>query len=413
MQAKIGMAKALASRLAIGLAALTLASAQTMLTDPKKIADAQELFKTLEDSQSGCQVALVKPHFMFSLRLQAGYIIQPAPADSPAKWIVLTKITPQNKGGKATYLAEVMSLTAGDGVPPIEGSFWLGKGRYTVDFLMFDAFGDVCRRQWQIDGRLNFPATNFKPTLAPGAVADNFPEIKLPGTARRIGRLTILLHAASLLQNQTTLLERDRALLLDATAALMQETAARSVRIVAFNLEQQKELFRNENFTFAALPDLARSLGAVQPVTVDYSSLQNHANTADFMQTLVLRELEASAPADAVVFLGPRSIYRDKPRVTWEPPHQLRTRFFYLLLDRLRYSNGISVGNLQMPPFRGAPVMQDLAPIPWRENVGPNNGPDSIQYAVSKLGGITLTVDSVASFAEAAAKVAHVSSVKR
>jgi hypothetical protein len=411
------MTKGLASRFAMGLAAVTLVSAQTVLTDPKKIADAQALFDTLQDSQSGCQVSQVKPHFIFSLRMQAGYLGQPGPSRSQAKWIVLTKITPEGKNPSPEYLADVVtSQPAGDHAAPIEGSYWLGRSRYSVDFLMFDGAGEVCRRQWQIDARLNSPVASFKLIVAPGAVADNFSDIRIPAGSKRIGRLSILLHAASLLQNQTSLLNMDRALLLDATAALIQEAAPRSVRIVAFNLEQQKELFRNENFTAAALADVARALSAVQPVTVDYRSLQNHASTSDFIQGLITRELQASESPDAVVFLGPRSIYKDKPASAWELPHGLKTRFFYLLWERPPFGSGAFLRNAQgeiVPTYSGGPPMAiDVDSYP-SSNYGPNSGPDSIQYAVDRLRGMTLKVDSASSFAYAAAKVVHLSGASR
>jgi hypothetical protein len=57
------------------------------------------------------------------------------------------------------------------------------------------------------------------------------------------------------------------------------------------------------------------------------------------------------------------------------------------------------------PPYPGGnPVQPNFPPGHW-SNYGPNHGPNSIEYAVDKLRGKTLTVDSVESFANAVAEI--------
>ena len=104
--------------------------------------------------------------------------------------------------------------------------------------------------------------------------------------------------------------------------------------MIVFNLEQQKELLREEDFTLAALPMVARALDAVQPATVDYRTLQNPSRAGDFVQDLVKRELQASKPSDAVVSLGPRSIDKSKPSPALVLPPGAKQRFFYLLWEQ-------------------------------------------------------------------------------
>ena len=131
------------------------------------------------------------------------------------------------------YLSDVVKSRPAGGGPrtAVEGEYWLGRGRYTANFVMFDGAGDVCRKEWQIDARLNFGGSKFGPILPPRTVADGFSTALIPASgAKRIRRLTILLHAASLLQNQTSLLDLDRAMLLDSIVALMEEARAQSVQ---------------------------------------------------------------------------------------------------------------------------------------------------------------------------------------
>jgi len=108
---------------------------------------------TLGGDQPGCEVLPLRPHFIFSLRLQAGYVVRLPLAqsqDEGQKWIVLTRITPQEgNNNNPVYLSDVVQFPNG-GVSGqesiVEGSYWLGEGRYAVKFLMFDSRGDVCRK---------------------------------------------------------------------------------------------------------------------------------------------------------------------------------------------------------------------------------------------------------------------------
>lgn len=56
------------------------------------------------------------------------------------------------------YLSDVVRL------PPVpktklmatsSGSYWLGEGRYTVKWLLFDNGGRVCRKEWQVEAQLS------------------------------------------------------------------------------------------------------------------------------------------------------------------------------------------------------------------------------------------------------------------
>jgi len=380
--------------LAMAVLAAAALHAQTVLEDPKKIADARKLFDTLSGDTAGCEVLPIRPHFVFSLRVHAGYEVR-LRQDQGQQWIMLTSITPLEGNDQPIYLSEVTHFPIG-GVSglgsKIEGSYWLGEGRYTAKFLMFDSRGDVCRKSWQIDARLSSGGVHVK--------------------AKPVGRVTILLHAASVLQKQTMLGKLDKAMLLDGIVALLDELPAASVRVVVFNLEQQRELFRQDGFTLEALPRVAQVLDAVQPATVDYRAAQNPAGPAEFLERLLNQEMQASDPSDAVIFLGSKSIYRAKPFPGFRLSPGAKQRFFYLVCEPTRFllprSSTLpgagwseSGRGMALPPRFDPP--DDLM---WT-NYGPNHAADSIQHTVGQLNGKTLQVDSTVSFAHAVAVIAH------
>ena len=344
------------------------------------------------------------------------------------KWVVLIRITPQEGNGDPVYLSDVAQFPEGGVIgqeSKIEGSYWLGEGRYAVKFLMFDSRGDVCRKDWQIDARQNSGVSKFKPILAPGTVGGSLGTggVRTAG-AKPIDRLTILLHAASVLQRQTLLGPLDKTMLLDGIVALMQELPARSVRLVVFNLEQRREMLRKEGFTLEALPEVAKVLDAVQPAAVGYSAVQNPGGAAGFIENLLNQEVHESEPSEAVVFLGPKSIYKDRPSAQFGLPPGTEQRFYYLMCEPTRFllprsstldggdwrAQGLAMG---FPPRSPSGAIQPNAPdvqpnvpndLVWK-NYGPNAGADSIEYTLGQLKGKTVQVDSAGSFASAVAEI--------
>jgi hypothetical protein len=139
--------------LAIVVIAVTEVSGQTVLSDKKKIAEAENLFDSPTGDESSCEVLPIWPHFIFSLRLQAGYVSRLPLTQSRVfgdKWVVLTRITSNEGNGSPVYLSDVVQLPReGDSNHEAEvtGSYWLGTGRYSVKFLMFDDRGDACRKE--------------------------------------------------------------------------------------------------------------------------------------------------------------------------------------------------------------------------------------------------------------------------
>jgi hypothetical protein len=103
------------------------------------------------------------------------------------------------------------------------------------------------------------------------------------------------------------------------------------VRLVVFSLEQQREIFRNDDFALPALAKVADAVNTLQLATVDVHVLQKPLGHVDFFTSLVNRELHAPDPSDTVVFLGPPSRYGNRiPEDVLPKPVSAKPRFFYL-----------------------------------------------------------------------------------
>jgi len=431
--------------LATAALAAGVACAQALLDTPKKIADAGKILDTARGRAANCAIFPMEPRFNFTLRLQAGYMgeVRLQPDQVGRKWVVLMRITPLEGDRRPVYLSDVVQLPEGAKRTPaqaegpiraeVSGAFWVGEGRYAVKWLMFDRSGDVCRKEWQIDARLRAGERTVNPLLAPDTVAGVrwAGGARAEGSAPGIGRLTILLDAASMQQGKA-MGTAGKGVLLDALLALVDEMPARGVRLVIFSLDHQKEVWRKEGFTARALPEAAKALEEM-PWAVDYHLLQNQGGRVDLIESLVSSEIHAAEPADAVVLLGPHSLYGDKPTLGFERPAGAKPQFFYVMWANVGVRRRMAVGAAASMAGGGGPgggwiarsdpVMGSAADpenggmaVYAMEgsgrnaggravNVRPNFGPDSIQYAVKQLGGKVLKVDSPDSFAKAVAEI--------
>jgi hypothetical protein len=143
--------------------------------------------------------------------------------------------------------------------------------------------------------------------------------------------LTILLNAAPMDPYATKLRAWDRALLLDSLASLLKQVGFKSVRVVAFNLDQQREVFRDSSFDQTSWSKLSTALRDLELGSVSYHVLTRQQGWSDLIQQLIREQINTAEPSDAVIFLGPTSrILSRIPREYLPREKGLRPRLFYL-----------------------------------------------------------------------------------
>lgn len=331
-----------------------------------------------DDRELACSVVPIGPILNFSFRIQAGYIVQVPMRQffGPGHmWLILTRVTPEGGDGKPVLLA---SRTYLPDIPntkvevELGGGYLLGEGRYQVRWMMLDDLGRVCRKQWRIEARLSKAERTAGVSTRPHTVAA-FSLLGSPGEARPRDdsapfSVTILMHAAPLSPRRTHLRASDRMLLVVSLAALLERLPARSVRLVLFNLDQQKELYRRDGFTLAALEEVQQALNELELNAVDYRVLQKPGGQIDLLADLIDRERRDANPSDAVVFLGPATRFGDKPPRAQRDLPRATPRFF------------------------------DFQYRPW---VRSTLSPDTIALTVSSLKGKTMLVRTPTDFARA------------
>jgi hypothetical protein len=328
-----------------------------------------------------CEVIPLKPVLNFSFRFQAGFIVHVPLSQylgSGHRWTMLIRVTPE--GGETVNLMSRFALPEiprTKVVAEVGGGYLIGEGRYGVEWMMFDDSLRVCRKRWTVDARLGRSERAIRVAMPPETVRGFSwfaPDAGAGQDDAAPVRLTVLLHAAPVSTRRTTLRVTDSLMLLGLLSSLLERLPTRSVRLVVFNLDQQKELFRRESFSPKALDQVAQSIENVQLGVVDYRILQNKRGHIDMVTDMVNAEMQAKQPSDVVLFLGPATRYWDSvPRDALERSDGAGPQFFYF-----QYR----------PYYRPGTAF-----------------PDVISLALRKLHGRTMVIHSPGEFAKAIAQV--------
>jgi hypothetical protein len=289
-------------------------------------AELRDLSKRAGETSLKCEVQPIRPALNFSFRFQAGFVVRVPLGQFVGKghhWLTVMRVTPQDGSNKPVYLLNGFRLPE---VPPTKsvaefgGGYQLGEGRYQVEWVMLDDRDRVCRKTWTVDAELRGKEKKVKPGLPAYAVRGQYvrrfssprpTEARTSALERnddvRPFRITILMHAASLNPRASKIRAFERVVLLGLLSSLVEQIPARSVRVVMFNLDQQKELLRRDSFTAETISEAAQAMNTLELGLVDYKILQNQQGHLNLLADLINRELSAKEQSDAVIFLGPPS----------------------------------------------------------------------------------------------------------
>lgn len=310
------------------------------LISPAQTPAAAKLFESQPgDRLLHCQVTPMPAHLNYGFRFQAGYAVALQMSQyvgSGHRLGVITRVTPEGKD--PVFLAAPMKLPnvpKTKGTMDFGGSYLLGEGHYKVDWLLYDDGNRVCRKSWKVDVKLNSAERGLKLGIGPATVAPiSFRRWsgQSDEDVRPLRRLTVWLHAAPMFARSTRFRSQDRGLLLGSLASVLESLPAKSVRIVVFNLDQQRELFRQDDLTPDAFDQVAQSLNNIELGLVDYKILQNRRGHVDLLADLFKEEFQTEDPSDAVVLLGPGARYFDKLPAEALDQSLNSPRFFYFQL---------------------------------------------------------------------------------
>jgi hypothetical protein len=360
-----------------------------------------------------CTVEHTKPKLNLGFRFQSGYVVR-APLNAYAgathHWHIVFRVTPAR--GRPVYFTDSIDLSA----PPqpsldavATGAFFTGEGSYDVTWTMRDDLGRACGQHWSFDAHLSGGERGLKIAMPPGTVGDFLWHPAVPHNgAIKTRRVTILVNAASPIANQGQSANREWSTLLAILSSLLEGLPDANVRLDIFNLDQQRELFRQDGFTTDDLNGIAHTADGMSKWAVDSQVLQRPSGDWDLIRDIESKEIQAAMPPDTVVFMGFPAASRDEMPAGMPQPEPGRvSRFFYLVYrpvvgDLPGLTWGQVPGELGYHPDPGAGSRGGTRSPPVTLNTEP---PDPIEVAVRRMRGKTIVISSAATLSKAISDV--------
>jgi len=305
-----------------------------------------------------CSVTPAAPVVGFDLRFHAGYAVSIPLKDLTGgdKLTTIFRVLPKDLKEDASYFAQetrVPSIEAdASGNAYLEGAFDLGAGRYHVDWLMRDHTGQVCSFYWDTDAVLPAKDKQIHLTLAPGSVepAETEPFKDDPPVERAQGDLLdvkILINFAPQDEHSAGLFQPDTTALVSILRGISREPRIGKFSVVAFNLQEERVLYRQERGNYIDFPALGEALRTMHLGTIDIKRLSTKNGETEFLTQLIQQELGGEDRPDALIFAGPKALLEESvPR------------------DSLK-----EVGDIEYPVFYMNYNVEPQA-VPWRDAIG-------------------------------------------
>lgn len=267
-----------------------------------------------------CTVTPQKPVLGFDLRFHAGYdITVPLKelAGSENLLSILFRVTYVNRPDEPVYFSQKIRVPAieenASGEAYLQGSFDLGEGKYKIDWLMRDRTERVCSFYWETEAVLPERDKSLALDLQPGQIVttiqeqflDEPPQERTPTDSPLA--VKVLVNFAPQNSASASLQPSDTSALIALLRCIQRDPRISRFSLVAFNMQEQRILYRQETMDRIDFPAIGDSLKGLQLGRVDFSRLGQKNSETEFLAGLIRSELAASEDQpDAVIFAGPK-----------------------------------------------------------------------------------------------------------
>ena len=292
-----------------------------------------------------CIIRSIKPELGLDLRLHSGYELNIPIAELAGEGDELTiifRVTADIPATDPVYLVQQVRVPAiatdAKGSLSLRGSFDLGEDKYHVDWLMRNRSERFCSAYWELSAILPPKEKHVTLSLAPGAVDQTQDPLNEVSTVERPERndllaARILVNCASQNGSAAKLRSRDITGLLSIVRHIAREPLIGRFSVVAFNIQQQQIIWRQDTAATIDSQGLRQALESLNLGTVDVKGLTQKGGAAQFLTSLINRELE-KAGMDVVIFVGPKEEPGlTIPKSTLKQLRELDCPVFYMNYD--------------------------------------------------------------------------------
>jgi hypothetical protein len=335
---KTGLAQKRRLALVVTLLASTspLARSQTMLqgfssggtvqllTSDAAVLETEETKKDLP-----CTVNQVKPLLGFDLRFHTGYdIVLPLKelAGESDQLTIVFKVSSDTAKDSPSYFSQRYNVPNIDadarGEAYLQGGFDVGEGSYHVAWMMRDRMERVCSSSWDVTATL--PPRDQGIKLAISANTIDVSEREFFKDEPPVTRLTtgpnggeplnvkVLINFAPQRSSAAAMQPIDTSALVSILRNISREPRIQKFSVVAFNMNDQRIVYRQENSDQIDFPELGKALSTLKLGMVDYKKLTDKRSETDFLTRLIHDELGKNT-SDAVIFAGPKVMLDEAP----------------------------------------------------------------------------------------------------
>jgi hypothetical protein len=288
-------------------------------------ADAAVLEATDARKDLPCTVTPARPSLGFDLKFHAGYDVALNLKELAGSGDLLTivfRIAPEAPPEEPVYFSQHVNVPpiADDDRGPafLQGFFDLGEGKYHIDWLMRDRTERVCSSHWDSEASLSPRDKPMALDIAAGAVQPEDPELfrQEPPVTREPNpqplRVKVVVNFAPQDSGAATLQPLDSNALVSILRNISRDPRIGRFSIVAFNMQSQRVLYRQEAASQIDFPALGRALDKMNLGTVDLKHLTQKHGDSEFLGSLLTSEMKDSAEGpDAVIFAGPKVMLDD------------------------------------------------------------------------------------------------------
>ena len=286
-----------------------------LFTSDAAVLEAQDVRKDLP-----CTVTPVKPALGFDLKFHAGYEVTVPLKELAGSENMLTmvfRVTPDDHPDEPVYFSQhipVPSIADDAGGPAyLQGTFDVGEGSYHIDWLMRDRAERICSNFWDIQASLPAKDKQMALDISPDVirVADAEPFKQEPPVERERHdgpiNVKVVVNFAPQDSGAATLQPLDLNALISILRNIAREPRITRFSIVAFNMQEQRVIYRQDSAAQIDFPALGKALKALNLGTVDLKQLSQKHGDSEFLGNLITKELtEDKQPPDAVIFAGPK-----------------------------------------------------------------------------------------------------------
>ena len=310
-----------------------------MFNTDMAVLEAQDVRKDLN-----CTVTPDKPLLGFDLRFHAGFGVTVPLKDLSGgdnQLTILFRITPDNKKDEPSYFVEHIRVPVLDedakGEANLGGAIDLGEGTYHVDWLMRDRGERVCSFYWDMDATLAPKDRQIELAMNANAVeavhSEQFsdePPIERINPAAPLN-IKVLVNFAPQNADAASLRPLDTLALVSILRRIAREPQFGKFSIVAFNMQEQRVLYRQKSGDKIDFPALGDAIHSIKLGTVDLKRLaQKHGDT-EFLTELIRKEMGTEDHPDALVFAGPKVMLDEAvPQETLKPLADVDYPVFYM-----------------------------------------------------------------------------------